>query len=204
MSKVIQRKWYTITNLAPDEGKSNETDPALIRMSGIVGLEIDDIIFAEDLDFLGAERALDVEINTPGGIVDVGVAIYNLLKKHKGPVSTRTNGQAASAGTLIFLGGDKDKRIVETGATLMVHNPGRPFAFETLEAKELRAAASQLDVVREAIIDIYQEATGIDRDTIGVLMDDLGKAMSQGRGDLCMLGGGNPGYIPEIVRSRWR
>ena len=102
--------------------------------------------------FLQQNRGKDVEIiiNSPGGIVADGVAMYNLLKAHDGKVITRAVGEVASIASVIFLAGSE--RIVETGAWLMIHKPWNIVAGD---AETLRKQADVLDTLQEGVQEIY-------------------------------------------------
>ena len=77
--------------------------------------------FKEDLDALGDIDVLNVYINSPGGDVFAGQAIYSMLKRHKAQVKVYIDGLAASIASLVAMAGDKV--IMPANAMMMIHNP---------------------------------------------------------------------------------
>lgn len=128
--------------------------------------------------FLNQNMGQDVEIviNSPGGYIDEGVAIHNLLKNHDGKVTTRAVGQAASVASVIFCAGEE--RIIEAGAWVMVHKPGLEWVSGT--ADKLRDAADYLDEMQAAIMEIYNGVVVTDKAAFEGLVNKetwiLGKA----------------------------
>ena len=79
-------------------------------------------------------------LNTPGGSVDEGIAIYNALKRHKGGVTTIVDSLAASMGSYLLQAGSE--RIVASNAMVMVHDP---WSIALGNSEELRKTADVLD-----------------------------------------------------------
>jgi len=104
------------------------------------------------ITFLAENKGQDVtiRINSPGGSVYDGVAIYNLLKAHSGSVNVVVDSLCASIATIIALGGDNIK--MNLGSTFMIHNP---WTMSFGDAGELRKMADDLDKVRDQILSIY-------------------------------------------------
>lgn len=96
-----------------------------------------------------------VRLNTPGGSVDEGIAIYNALKRHKGGVTTVVDSLAASMGSYLLQAGER--RIVASNAMVMVHDPWT-IAFGN--AAELRKNADVLDKYAQRMIPDYSERSG--------------------------------------------
>jgi len=87
--------------------------------------EIANIIIAQLL-FLAAEdpaKDINMYINSPGGVVTAGLAIYDTMQYLKAPVSTICIGQAASMGALLMAAGTKGKRYALPNARIMIHQP---------------------------------------------------------------------------------
>src|SRR5690554_544642 len=103
--------------------------------------------FKEDLDALGDIDILNVYINSPGGDVFAGQAIYSMLKRHKAYVNVFIDGIAASIASLIAMAGDKV--IMPANAMMMIHNP---WVFATGNANDLRKIADDLDKIRDSMI----------------------------------------------------
>ncbi|CAK2050057.1 ATP-dependent Clp protease, protease subunit [Vibrio crassostreae] len=122
--------------------------------------------FVNELNTIDAEE-IELRINSPGGSVFEGMAIYNALRRHKAKVNTYIDGLAASMGSVIALAGDEVN--MAENAYYMIHNPwGGCYG----EAKDMRKYADRLDEMREQIANIYQAKTGMDRDAILQAMDD--------------------------------
>ncbi|ANY69732.1 hypothetical protein BBD42_27000 [Paenibacillus sp. BIHB 4019] len=120
-----------------------------------------------DLKALGNVSKLTVRINSSGGDVFAGIAIYTVLKTFKAKVITRVDGLAASAASIIAMAGDEI--LMPTGSMMMIHNP---WTTVVGESKDLRQTANLLDNIRESLINIYVEKTGKSRSVIGKQMDD--------------------------------
>lgn len=104
-------------------------------------------------DFLAKHQNEDVhiEINSFGGDLFDGIAIYNQLRNHEYKVTTEVTGMAASAASLIFCAGDT--RLMGTASVLMVHNPQMGVWGE---AADMRKGADVLDTMRDEMLAIYQ------------------------------------------------
>lgn len=112
------------------------------------------------------ERDIVVNINSPGGDVFEGVAIYNLLRAHKGKVTVNVLGMAASIASIIAMAGDEIA--MGLGSMMMVHNA---WGVVVGNKNDLRAGADVLDSIDSSLIDIYEARTGKDRKTLAKLMD---------------------------------
>jgi ATP-dependent Clp protease protease subunit len=122
--------------------------------------------FAEDLKALGDVSVINVHINSYGGEVFDGVAIYTQLKNHPAKVISHIDGVAASIASVIAMAGD-EIRITQAGF-LMIHNAaGGVFG----EAKDMRKVADLLDTITATIADVYHARTGQDLDAIRGYMD---------------------------------
>jgi ATP-dependent protease ClpP protease subunit len=99
-----------------------------------------------------------VRINSPGGFVDDGTAIYNALAGYKkGAVTTVVDGFALSAASLIMLGAPKANRKVGRGAMVMIHEPS---AFAIGSAADMEKTAEVLNKMADNFASIYAAATG--------------------------------------------
>lgn len=110
---------------------------------------------------------INVRINSPGGNVFDGAAIYNALKRHPAKVTTYVDGVAASIASVIALAGDDV--VIASNAMFMIHNP---WTWLAGDAKELRKQADILDQVGETLINTYADRTKKDRDYIRKAMDE--------------------------------
>lgn len=128
-------------------------------------------------------RDVSVSINSPGGDVFEGIAIYNLLREHKARVDVRVMGLAASAASLIAMSGDQIT--MGRGAMLMVHNA---WGVTVGNRHDMAAAIDVLAPIDTAMAEIYAARTGGTVKEMAKLMDaetwmSSGKAVDQGFAD---------------------
>lgn len=119
----------------------------------------------------GALRSLNgadvtVNINSPGGDMFEGLAIYNLLREYEGRVTVKVLGLAASAASIIAMAGDDVQ--IGRGAFLMIHNC---WVYAMGNRHDLAQIAADMEPFDNAMSDIYQARSGLDADTIGKMMD---------------------------------
>lgn len=117
-------------------------------------------------------QALDVEtikvhINSYGGDVSEGLAIYNTLKNSKSEIVTICDGFACSAASVIFMAGDE--RIVNEASLLMIHNP---WTWAIGNADDLRKQAEDLDKIAQASINAYMSKVNIEEDELKQFLND--------------------------------
>lgn len=118
------------------------------------------------LRYIGAEADVTVNINSPGGDMFEGLAIYNLLREHKGEVTTKILGVAASAASVIALGGDKVE--IARAGFLMIHNA---WILVAGNRNDLRSYADYLEPFDKAMADIYAARSGGSIEEMSALMD---------------------------------
>lgn len=121
--------------------------------------------FIADLRAIDSDVALDVRINSPGGSVFDGLAIYNLLSAHPADVTVWVDGVAASIASLIAMAGDSIR--MPKNARLMIHRPMGPSAMAFGDAGTLREAATEnertaalLESVEDDLVGTYVDRTG--------------------------------------------
>lgn len=121
--------------------------------------------FASDLRALGSVSTINVRLNSYGGDVFEGLAIYRLLADHPATVVSFVDGIAASIASVIAMAGD-EIRIAEAGE-IMIHD-----AWSVVKgpALELRAVADRLDAISSSIADVYAARTGQSKDRIQAWM----------------------------------
>jgi len=107
-----------------------------------------------------------VNINSPGGDMFEGIAIYNLLREHPAKVTVKIVGWAASAASVIAMAGDEIMMCL--GTFMMVHNA---WGVVIGNRHDMRAAADLFDGFDAALADIYEARTGLGRADIEKLMD---------------------------------
>lgn len=110
--------------------------------------------------------AIDLHINSPGGSVFDGQAIYNALKRHPANVTVYIDGIAASIASVIALAGNSV--VMAANALFMIHNP---WGMSQGSADDMRKYADLLDKVRETIVSVYREKCGLDDAAIIAAMD---------------------------------
>lgn len=110
---------------------------------------------------------INVYINSYGGEVAEGLAIYNQLKRHKAKVKTVCDGFACSAASIIFMAGDE--RVMSTASLLMIHNA---WVRTSGNAKELRKQADDLDVITQASINAYMQEVNITEEELKQMLDN--------------------------------
>ena len=121
--------------------------------------------FLQDLNALGDVTSLDIRINSNGGSVFDGVAIYNALRRHPARKNVYVDGIAASIASVIAMAGDT--RTMGEGSFLMVH---RASGLSVGNAEDMRSLADILEGIDRQLVDIYASRTGIDPATITELM----------------------------------
>ena len=111
-------------------------------------------------------KALTVRINSYGGEVAEGLAIYNLLKSYAGEVTTICDGFACSAASVVFMAGAK--RIMPRSSLVRIHNA---WTRAIGDADDLRKAADDLEKITQPSVDIYTSVSNLDADEIKSMMD---------------------------------
>lgn len=129
------------------------------------GISVQDV--ADSLKALGPVDTLDVFVNSPGGDVFEGIAIYNQLKRLSAKKTVYIDGIAASIASVICMAGDVIK--CASNAMMMIHNP---YGMCMGTSEDMRATADVLDQVRSTLIDTYAARTGADKAKISDWMDN--------------------------------
>ncbi len=137
----------------------------IIFLSGEIHNEMADLIVAQLL-FLEAEdpdKDIQIYINSPGGSVSAGFAIYDTMQYIKPDVSTICVGLAASMGAFLLAAGTKGKRYALPNADIMIH---QPLGGTQGQAEDIRIQAEKILEIRKRINKILSEKTGQDIDII--------------------------------------
>jgi ATP-dependent Clp protease, protease subunit len=111
--------------------------------------------FKEDLDALGDCDVINLYINSPGGSVFEGIAIYNQLKRHKAKINVYVDALAASISSVIAMAGDTI--FMPKNSMLMIHNA---WTYVTGNAADLRKAANDLDRISNSSKQSYLQKAG--------------------------------------------
>lgn len=120
----------------------------------------------KELQNLNGKKLL-VRINSLGGDVSQGLAIYNLLKSYKGEVTTLCDGFACSAASVIFMAGTK--RRMPKSSLLLIHNA---WTYSRGDANKLRKDANDLEKITQPSIEIYKSVSNLSEEQIKEMMDD--------------------------------
>jgi len=111
-------------------------------------------------------KSIRVHINSYGGEVAEGLAIYNILRNHKAKVTTICEGFACSIASVIFMAGDE--RIMNNASLLMIHNA---WMYTAGNAAQLRKDAEDLEKITQASIEAYKGRATISEEEIKSLLD---------------------------------
>lgn len=122
---------------------------------------------SKQLQELSDVDTINVHINSYGGEVAEGLAIYNSLKNHKAKVKTFCDGFACSIASVIFMAGDE--RIMSNASLLMIHNA---WSFASGNASELRKQADDLDKITQASVNAYMTHINISEEELKKLLDN--------------------------------
>ena len=172
----------------------------IIFLSGPVQDDMASVICAQLL-FLEAEnpkKEISLYINSPGGVVTSGLAIYDTMQYIRPPVATLCMGQAASMGSLLLTAGEKGMRGALPNARIMVHQPSGGFQGQ---ASDIERHAEDIVKIKRRLNEIYVKHCGrsyeeidrtLDRDTFmtadmardfGLIDQVFEKRPSEGEGD---------------------
>lgn len=112
-------------------------------------------------------KKLNVRINSYGGEVAEGLAIYNLLRSYVGEVATICDGFACSAASVVFMAGKQ--RIMPKSSLLLIHNA---WTRASGDANDLRKAADDLEKITQPSVDIYSSVSNLSKEEIKKMMDE--------------------------------
>ncbi len=142
----------------------------IIFVTGPIEDHVASLITAQLL-FLEAEnpkKEISMYINSPGGVVTSGMAIYDTMQFVRPPVSTLCIGQAASMGSLLLCAGEKGMRYALPNARIMLHQPSGGFQGQ---ASDIERHAEDIIKMKRRLNEIYVHHTGKDYDTIEQTLD---------------------------------
>ncbi|MEO1240981.1 MAG: ATP-dependent Clp protease proteolytic subunit [Pseudomonadota bacterium] len=142
----------------------------IIFLSGPVHDQVSTLIVAQLL-FLEAEnpkKEIAFYINSPGGSVSAGLAMYDTMRYIRPSVSTMCVGMAASMGSLLLTAGDKDMRFSLPNSRIMVHQPSGGFQGQ---ASDIERHAQDIIKLKRRMNEIYVEHTGQSYEIIEKTLD---------------------------------
>lgn len=128
--------------------------------------DVSSCTLAKQIEGLDVDR-INVYINSYGGEVAEGLAIYNQLRRHKAKVATYCDGFACSAASVVFMAGEE--RIMSDASLLWVHNAWTVVAGD---ANEMRKEADDLDTITKATMKAYLGHVNITEDELKAMMDE--------------------------------
>lgn len=154
-------KWFDIKNATEETA-----DVFIYDYIGDPWMGTDASSVVRQLQAITAKK-INLRINSPGGSVFDGIAIYNAIARHSAEVTTHIDGIAASIASVIALAG---KRVlIAENAMMMIHDPS---ALAMGRAEDLRKTADVLDQIKETIINTYVTRTGQTREKVAQMMTD--------------------------------
>jgi ATP-dependent Clp protease protease subunit len=139
-----------------------------------VGTPIDDTVanlIIAQLLFLEADdpsKDISLYINSPGGVVSSGLAIYDTMQFVKPPVSTICIGMAASMAALLLAAGEKGKRFTLPHSRVMIHQPEGAFSGQ---ASDIAIHAKEVLTIRDVLNEIFAKHTGQTKEKIAADTD---------------------------------
>jgi ATP-dependent Clp protease protease subunit len=137
----------------------------IVFLTGPVEDNMASLVVAQLL-FLEAEnpkKEISLYINSPGGVVTSGLAIYDTMQFIRPPVTTLCVGQAASMGSLLLAAGAKDMRFALPNARIMVHQPSGGYQGQVTD---IMIHAKEVESLKRRLNEIYVSHTGQDYETI--------------------------------------
>lgn len=156
----MKQSWYRIQ--AASDG---EFEVVIYDEIGFWGVSAKD--FITDFRKIPADAKISLRINSPGGEVFDGLAIYNLIRAHGGEVTTTIDGLAASMASVIALAGSKV--IMPENAYMMIHNP---WGIALGDDEEMHAMGDMLGKLNATLAAIYVKKSGQEPDKIRSLMKE--------------------------------
>ena len=131
----------------------------IVFLGGAIDDHLSNLVIAQLL-FLEAEdpdKDIHLYINSPGGVVTAGMAIYDTMQYIKAPVSTICVGQASSMGAFLLAGGEKGKRFSLTHSRIMIHQPLGGFQGQ---ATDIHIHAQEILRMKKKLNELLAENTG--------------------------------------------
>jgi ATP-dependent Clp protease, protease subunit len=155
----------------------NKIDEALLKARRIFFCDAVDMATAKDairkiwyLELIDPGKPILFVINSPGGSVDAGMAVWDQVKMITSPVTTLVTGLAASMGSIMSLCAAPKKRFATPNSRIMIHQPSIMGMIQG-QATDLAIQAEEIIKTRTALVDIYVKATGKDAKTIEKALD---------------------------------
>jgi ATP-dependent Clp protease protease subunit len=166
----------------------------IIFLTGEVFDEVSALICAQLLFLESENPSQDISfyINSPGGVVSAGLAIYDTMQYIRSPVSTVCVGQAASMGSLLLAAGAKGKRFALPNARVMVHQPS---GGAQGQATDIEIQAREILSMRKRLNEIYVKHTGQPIEVIERKLERDSFMSAEESRDF--------GLVPPVIDSEW-
>lgn len=134
-------------------------DDRIILLTGEVTDEMAEVVMSQllYLDSVDSTQDITIYINSPGGSITAGLAIYDTMKLIKSDVSTVCVGLAASMGSFLLAGGTKGKRYITENAEVMIHQPS---GGAQGKERDIVISAERIKLMRERLEKLYSKFTG--------------------------------------------
>lgn len=155
------KRWYEMRAVAESSG----AEILIYDEIGLWGIKASD--FIADLKALGDVSEIAVRINSPGGDVFDGLAIHNVLRRHKARIVVTVDGIAASIASVIAMAGDEV--VMPENAMMMIHDPSG-IGWGT--AQDMRELADVMDKVKASLIAAYRARAKVEDAELERLMTD--------------------------------
>lgn len=156
--------WYAISAPRNSEAEDSGIEISIYDEIGFGGVTAKN--FVADLRKL-KDQHIHLRINSVGGSVIEGAAIYNALRRHKGGLTVHVDGLAASMASVIAMAGEEV--LMAGNSMLMIHNP---WSMAMGDADDLRKEADVLDKLKATLVNAYVRKTGRERGEIEAMMDE--------------------------------
>lgn len=156
-----ERSWDIFSRLLKDRivflGNEINDDVANIIIAQLLFLESED-----------PDKDIQLYINSPGGVVTAGLAIFDTMQYVRCPVSTICIGQAASMGAVLLCAGEKTKRFALPHSRVLLH---QPMGGARGQASDIEIQAREIRHLKDVLIDILVQATGKNAEQIAKDID---------------------------------
>ncbi|MDI9469725.1 MAG: ATP-dependent Clp protease proteolytic subunit [Bacillota bacterium] len=162
--KIKGKKYYSLT--------VGEKEASIYIYGDIVSWEwfesdVSSYTLAKEIEALSKDiTAINVFINSYGGEVAEGLAIYNSLKRHPAKIRTHCDGFACSIASVVFMAGDE--RIMSNASLLMIHNA---WIFTIGDHNQLRKDADDMETITQASVNAYMEQVSITEEELKAMLD---------------------------------
>ena len=123
------------------------------------------------LEMQDSSQDIHLYINSPGGSVHAGLAIYDIIQFVRPDVATYCIGLAASMGSLLLSAGAKNKRYILPNARVMVHQPLVAGSGISGQVSDIEIQAREMSYTKQQLTQIYSKHTSLDKDALTKMMD---------------------------------